>query len=120
MPDARFPRSHRLSRSAEFDAVFARRCSAADDLLIVYGLPNGRTHARLGLSVSRKVGSAVVRNRWKRAIREAFRQAGSRLPRGIDLVVIPRPGATLDSRRLGRSLAALARRVERKLEKTAR
>jgi len=118
MPDARFPRSHRLLRGAEFDAVFDRRCSVADDLLIVYGLPNELGHPRLGLSVSRRVGSAVVRNRWKRAIREAFRQSGKRLPSGFDLVVIPRPGAALNTRRLARSLPALARRVQAKLERS--
>ena len=118
MPDARFPRSHRLLRGADFDAVFARRCSVADDLLIVYGLSNELGRSRIGLSVSRKVGPAVVRNRWKRALREAFRQAGRRLPGGLDLVVIPRPRAEVDARRLARSLPALARRVQAKLEKS--
>ena len=51
--------------------------------------PNAREEDRLGLAVSRRVGGSVERNRAKRLVREVFRRA--RVPRGLDIVVIPRP-----------------------------
>ena len=63
-------------------------------MLVVQGCANGLPHTRLGLSVSRRVGNAVLRNRWKRIIREAFRTQRDELPVGLDLVVRPRRGAT--------------------------
>jgi len=85
-----FQRDQRLRTGPEFHAVFQARVSVADALLVVYGLENEAGHARLGLSVSRKVGGAVVRNRWKRVLREAFRLNVERLPAGLDFVIVPR------------------------------
>ncbi len=79
------------------------------------GCPNDLPHPRLGLSVSRKVGGAVVRNRWKRLLREVFRITREQLPVGVDLVVIPRPGAEPTLAGLLRSLPRLAAKVARKL-----
>lgn len=103
-----FPKSMRLLRSDEFDAVFAAKRSCADKRLVVFTLPNGLARPRLGLVVSRKVGGAVVRNRWKRLLREAFRLSQDELP-AVDIVCLPRPAhtPTLDS--LTESLRRLAR-----------
>lgn len=85
----------RLSRSADFDRVFRQGRSHAGRDLVLYVFPRGEedTEPRLGLSVSRKVGGAVERNRVKRVLREAFAQESPRLPAGTDAVVIARSGA---------------------------
>jgi ribonuclease P protein component len=118
MGDQRFPATCRMCKKADFQRVFQRRCTAGDDLLLVFGCLNGSPHARLGLSVSRKVGGAVVRNRWKRLVREAFRHRRDQLPPGVDLVVIPRPEAKPELAALEASLPRLAGRVARKLTRT--
>jgi ribonuclease P protein component len=89
-------RRGRISRSRDFDAVYRRGRSAAGRHLVVYVFPreeaNDVSPARLGLSVSRKVGDAVTRNRVKRVLREQFARHASQLPPGVDVVVIARPG----------------------------
>jgi ribonuclease P protein component len=84
----------RLSRSAEFERVYRQGRSTANRHLVLYAFPNQSTEApRLGLSVSRKVGGAVERNRVKRLLREAFARAQDGLSPGQDLVVVARPQA---------------------------
>ena len=85
----------RLLRPADFAHVYDRRQSASAGPLVLYAAVNGADQAavRLGLSVSRRIGSAVVRNRWKRRLREAFRTVRSRLPAGNDYVIVVRSGA---------------------------
>ncbi len=89
--------------------------SASDGNLLVFGAVNGLPHCRLGLSVSRKVGGAVLRNRWKRLIREAFRTSRSRLPEGLDLIVIPRKKDEPELCQIQNSLGDLAHRIARRL-----
>ena len=68
-------------RPREFERVMQARTSAADGLVRMYGAANDLGHPRLGLTVSRRVGGAATRNRWKRVLREAFRLAQHDLPR---------------------------------------
>lgn len=89
-PTFRFPPALRLKTPAEFKAVYDRKRSASDAVLVVYAAENCRPHPRVGLSVSRKVGNAVVRNRYKRLFREAFRLLQHELPTGLDFILIPR------------------------------
>jgi ribonuclease P protein component len=81
----------RLKTRGQFDAVYAARMSRAVGPLIIHACPNGVGHTRLGLSVSKRVGGAVRRNRFKRLLREAFRQARPDLPGAYDVVINLRP-----------------------------
>ena len=102
---------------ADVQRVFQFRCSVADDWLVVYGARNHGDYARIGLSVSRKVGGAVQRNRWKRLLREAFRQSRTVLPRGIDFIVIPRKQEHPELGHLQVALVQLATRIVKRLER---
>jgi len=85
-------RPKRLSRSADFDRVFRRGRSQANRHLVVYTFPRGELEEpRFGVSVSKKVGGAVERNRVKRLLREAVAARSASLPPGCDLVIVARP-----------------------------
>jgi ribonuclease P protein component len=91
------PKRGRLSRSAEFERVYRQGRSVGNRFLVLYAFPRtGATGAdgpRLGLSVSRKVGGAVDRNRVKRLLREAFAGEVERVPADHDVVLVARPEA---------------------------
>lgn len=115
MPDETYPKLFRLLTAAEFDRTFAADCCVADGVLVMNGVRNELGSTRLGLSISRKFGSAVVRNRWKRLIREVFRRCLDNLPGGLDLVVRPKRGAQPDYSAIAASLPALVRRLNKRL-----
>jgi ribonuclease P protein component len=111
----RFRPHEHLRRTQDFRLVYDRRRSVSDQFLIVYGRENGLPYLRLGLSVSRKVGSAPHRNRLRRLYREAFRLTRHEMPTGIDLVLIPRRSDLPALEELKASLPKLVRLVARKL-----
>jgi ribonuclease P protein component len=91
--DAGARKRRRLSRSGEFDRVYREGSSHANRFLVVYSFPRSEDadgELRLGVSVGRKVGGAVERNRIKRALREAFWSLEGELPQGHDFVVVAR------------------------------
>jgi ribonuclease P protein component len=92
-PDAR---RRRLSRSGDFDRVYREGSSRGNRFLVVHSFARGDGEAvdgsRLGLSVGRKIGKAVTRNKVKRAIKEAFWELAELLQPGHDYVIVARPG----------------------------
>jgi len=84
-------RCHRLNRSADFERVRREGRSWHHRLLFLSASPNGLERSRFGFIVSRRVGSAVVRNRVKRRLREVVRRHLGEIPRGWDVVLVARP-----------------------------
>jgi ribonuclease P protein component len=95
-PDEKGRKRGRLSRSGDFDRAYRDGKSHANRHVVLYAFPrdaddSGR-EVRLGVSVGRKVGNAVERNKVKRAMREAFWSLSERLPAGHDFVIVGRSG----------------------------
>ncbi|MDA1008358.1 MAG: ribonuclease P protein component [Planctomycetota bacterium] len=83
----RFERHRHVRRGEDFARAYASRVRHDAGWCVVHGASNGLPFARLGLSVGRRCGGAVRRNRIKRVLREAFRLCGEELPIGLDFVV---------------------------------
>lgn len=91
--DERLRKVERLRTRREYLAVQRKGRRRVGDHLIVYVRPNGLEWPRLGTTVSKKVGNAPVRNRWKRRLREIFRRNKASLPVGYDIVAIVKKSA---------------------------
>ncbi len=83
-----FGKRWRIRRRKDYLAVQSRGSRVHSTYFLLLLLPNGRSHTRLGITVSRKVGKAVVRNRVRRYVREVFRQNKEWFVAGWDVVVI--------------------------------
>ena len=97
-----------LKRSRDFKEVYNHKRSVANRLLVLYVRENSLSVNRLGISISRKVGNAVIRNRIKRLIKEQMRTQEEDLTNGYDLVIIARINAAQsDFNLIGQSLQDL-------------
>lgn len=90
-----FRKRHRLSRSLDYQAVYREGVRKGRGPFVLFVRPNGLEHCRLGLSVPRRVGNAVARNRIKRRLREVFRLHKGDAPGGYDLIIAVRPHEAL-------------------------
>ncbi len=116
-PDYRFPRKLRLVRTRHFEKVFAARVRTAAGPLIVWAAPNDLEYCRLGLSISRRAGTAVTRNRIRRLVRESFRLLQHGLPRephGYDVIVSVRRHEPLSLDKYSAALGGAVETLHRK------
>ena len=113
----RFPQSLRLRRREEFLRIQRQGIKVSTDPLLALALKNSRGETRLGITISSKVGNAVVRNRIRRRLREIFRRQRERLPRGIDVVLIATPRANnADFSELSGAYCHLADKLRRRFQ----
>ena len=113
-----FPKAARVIRGDDFTAIIRRGASEADDVLVVnvrWNPANALEPAKLGISIPKKTGNAVVRNRWKRWLREAFRRRRDELPAGVEIVIRPQRDASGSWVAIDRSLQKTVARAVRKL-----
>lgn len=82
-----------VKENYEFRRIYAKGRSGVSPYLVVYVRPNRRGHNRLGVTVSTKLGHAVVRNRVRRRLREIFRLNQDKLTQGYDMIVVARTRA---------------------------
>ncbi len=113
----KLPKSLILSGLDSFQTVFREKNSSADGYLLIYGMPNQRAYSRFGISIGRKYGNAVARNRCKRCIREAFRLNRQEIPSGYDFVIVPRPNDNISSIVYISSLKTLTARIAKRSKK---
>jgi ribonuclease P protein component len=111
------PRQERLRKRVQFVAVQGRGKKHHTERFIVFVLPRGEKDslapARLGITVSKKVGVAVVRNRVKRLVREAFRRRKTLFPEGLDIVFVAKATAkTIELADVLREMERLCRKLQ--------
>ena len=82
------PKKKKLTTNSQFKAVLERKNRASSGLIVLYMAKNELEYARLGVSVGKSCGNAVVRNRLKRLFREVFRQNQGQIPAGFDYLII--------------------------------
>lgn len=82
-----------IKENRTFQRMYRKGRSAVTPFLVLYCRPNGQSHNRLGVTVSTKLGGAVVRNRARRRLREVYRLAQPEMKQGYDVVLVARARA---------------------------
>ncbi len=116
--DRRFRRRERLRLRNDFAHVYTRRCRAGDGKLLVYVARNDLDVSRLGMSVGRRAGDAVRRNRIRRRLREAFRLSKASMPQGLDIVCVAGAATADCDYDMGLALTTLVKKAAQRLEST--
>ncbi len=111
-----FTKAQHLRSKSDFERVYALKNKAADGVLLVFAARNEGPVTRIGLSVSKKHGGAIVRNRLKRLLREAFRLMQHQIPENLDLIVIPLAKERASLVAYQESLVKATRRLMRRLD----
>lgn len=115
-----YRRGDRLTHARQYDAVHRAKVRKSVGPLVMHSAPNDAGRVRLGLSIGRRVGGAVVRNRLKRMLREAFRLSRDQLPTdGYDLVISARAHEPLSLEEYRRLLVELAAASDREWKRRA-
>lgn len=106
-------KSEHLRKNSDFKKVYSKGKSCADHFLVLFVLPNDLGRNRIGLSVSKKIGKAIKRNRVKRLFREVYRLNKDKLIQGFDLIFLARKDAIkLDFPKMERSILRLYKRAK--------
>lgn len=105
-------KAYRVKKNKEFQEIFRKGKSFANRQLVIYYIEKtNQPHFRIGLSVGKKIGNAVMRNRIKRCLRQAFSDLKDSIPAGYDIVIIARqPAKDMDCHSFKNSLIHLLRR----------
>ena len=114
-----FTKAQHLRTKSDFERVYAFKNKAADGVLLVFAARNEGPVTRIGLSVSKKHGGAIVRNRLKRLLREAFRLMQHQIPANLDLIVIPLAKDKASLIAYQESIVKATRRLMRRLDQPA-
>jgi ribonuclease P protein component len=102
-----------LASNKDFKKVYSNGRSVVDRYMVIYYTPNGKKCSRIGFSVGKKLGNAVVRNRYKRILREITRINEKELSKGYDIVIIARPRIAGEQYRvIEKSFLKLVKRTE--------
>lgn len=111
-PSHRFSKKHRIAKRNDFQTIFQTGRRFVQPHLLAFCKKNSLSYARLGVSIGRKFGPAYQRNRFKRLVREAFRQSPLRYQAGLDVLILPNnANKTLVWKHVHEEVGAILRRV---------
>ena len=114
-----FQKNQRVVKGEEFTLILRKGVCVADGVLVMFATTADEGVApRIGITIPKKTGNAVARNRWKRLIRESFRTQQESLPNGLNLIVRPKKGAVPTWSEIKKSIPKLARKANKKLNAT--
>ncbi len=111
-----FGKTQRVTRSGDFTKIIRLGTCVADGTLVLFALPTASDDQsiRIGITIPKKTGNAVQRNRWKRLIRESFRVQRAALPTGYEFIVRPKRGAVPSWSAIEKSIPHLARKAAKR------